>query len=420
MPRPSTVALAAVLAGALAVAVAPDAAGAQGWLDKAKQRAKEKVERRIDERTGQAIDKGIDAGESAVKCAATDRACIDGARAADKTVETTDAGDGGAAASPAADGRAGAAAAPRVNTGRDFTPGTRVLFATDFRRDEVGDFPRRFELGSGNMEVAEVGDTRYLRSTSFGHFEIPLPEVLPEQFTAEFDLKPVAGWTQYVYFTDEKEARPHLAFSTEEGGIEGPKGYRVRSGYKNPDAKHHVVRVQVMADGKYVKVYMDGVRVANAPNADVGRSNKIVFRTSADAAHPVMVGNVRIAAGGKDLYRALEETGRVIADGIFFDTNADRIRPESEPVLAQIGDMLAKHPGMRLSIEGHTDAVGQAASNQALSAKRAAAVRTYLTTKHGIDASRLEAKGLGATKPVAPNADEAGRQKNRRVELVKL
>jgi outer membrane protein OmpA-like peptidoglycan-associated protein len=110
----------------------------------------------------------------------------------------------------------------------------------------------------------------------------------------------------------------------------------------------------------------------------------------------------------------------VTADGIYFDTNSDRIRPESEPVLKQIGEMLAQHAEMRVAIEGHTDNVGAAAANQALSEKRAAAVKAHLAEKYGVDAARIQSKGFGATKPVAPNADEAGRQKNRRVELVKL
>jgi hypothetical protein len=54
-----------------------------------------------------------------------------------------------------------------------------VLYATDFSGDELGDFPRAFRLRGGNAEVAEVGGTRYLRMTSFGEFEVPLPETLP-------------------------------------------------------------------------------------------------------------------------------------------------------------------------------------------------------------------------------------------------
>lgn len=82
--------------------------------------------------------------------------------------------------------------------------------------------------------------------------------------------------------------------------------------------------------------------------------------------------------------------------------------------------MLKEHADLRLAIEGHTDNVGQAAANQSLSEARAAAVRKHLVDSYGIDAARLEAKGLGATKPVGPNDTPEGRQSNRRVELVKL
>ena len=82
--------------------------------------------------------------------------------------------------------------------------------------------------------------------------------------------------------------------------------------------------------------------------------------------------------------------------------------------------MLAAHPELRLVIEGHTDDVGGAAANQALSQQRAEAVKAALVSGYGVDAARLTAKGMGATKPAAPNATPAGRQQNRRVELVKL
>jgi outer membrane protein OmpA-like peptidoglycan-associated protein len=391
-PR-SVLTVAAVLAGLTAFAAGP--AGAQSVWQKARQRAKEKLEQEIDKKTADTPPPSA--------------------------VPASSSGEG-APARPAVNTAAASeeAAPAKVNSGADFTPGTRVLFETDFKRDELGDFPRRFELKGGNMEVAEVGSTRYLRSVSFGSFEVPLAETLPEQFTMEFDLKPVSGWGQYVYFTDDEDRRNYLYFFADGAGIEGPNSYRVSSDVKSPDRERHIFKVQVMADGKYVKVYVDGVRVANAPNANVGRSNKIIIQTKADQAHPVLIGNLRIAAGGKDLYKALEADGRVTAEGILFDTNSDRLRPESDAVLGQIGAMLSKHADLRLAIEGHTDNVGQAAANRALSEKRAAAVKAYLVSRHGVDAARLEAKGFGADKPVAPNADDAGRQKNRRVELVKL
>jgi outer membrane protein OmpA-like peptidoglycan-associated protein len=80
--------------------------------------------------------------------------------------------------------------------------------------------------------------------------------------------------------------------------------------------------------------------------------------------------------------------------------------------------MLTEHPDLSLTIEGHTDNVGDAQANVALSSKRAEAVKSYLVGK-GVSADRLSTKGLGATKPAAPNTTAEGRQQNRCVELVK-
>jgi outer membrane protein OmpA-like peptidoglycan-associated protein len=187
-----------------------------------------------------------------------------------------------------------------------------------------------------------------------------------------------------------------------------------------PDGERGALRRgRVLADGKYIKAYLDDTRVINVPNADVGRSNQILFYTDGDAKQPTLFGNFRVAAGGKKLYDALAATGRVATQGIYFDTGSDRIRPESSPTLKEIGAMLKEHPDLKLAIEGHTDNVGAAAANQALSEKRAAAVRQALVDTYQVDGARLQAKGLGQTKPAAPNDTPEGRQSNRRVELVK-
>jgi outer membrane protein OmpA-like peptidoglycan-associated protein len=402
---------------------------AQSFGDRLKKRAEEaakrKVEQRVDRRAGEATDAAMDKAEGTVKCAATDSKCIEKAKSEGKQVETTGSESAAPSAGAAASGAANAASdgpapAPRVNVGKDFTPGTRVLFATDFKRDEIGDFPRNLELKSGNMEVADIGGTRYLRvSSANAKVDIPLPETLPGMFTMEFDLKPANGYNQYLYFTDQEDERVHVIFSPWDAGVQGPGNYSVRSQYMSDAPGQDIVPVQIMADGKYVKVYVNGVRVANAPNADIGRSNLIRFEIDADGERPVLIGNIRIAAGGKDLYKTLEAEGRVTTEGVYFDTNSDKLRPESAPALKQIGDMMAQHPELKITIEGHTDNVGAPAANQTLSEKRAAAVKAYLVGTLSVDEARLASKGYGATKPVADNATEEGKQKNRRVELVK-
>jgi outer membrane protein OmpA-like peptidoglycan-associated protein len=182
-----------------------------------------------------------------------------------------------------------------------------------------------------------------------------------------------------------------------------------------------VVRVRMEVDGKYVKAYLDEKRIANIPNADFGRANRIIFEYEAPSndVAPLM-GNISINAGGKKMYDALLADGHVATQGILFDVGSDRIRGESTPTLKQIGEMLAEHPELKLAIEGHTDNTGTPAANMTLSTKRAQAIVQYLAGTLHIAADRLTARGLGQTKPAASNDTAEGRQSNRRVELVKM
>lgn len=101
-----------------------------------------------------------------------------------------------------------------------------------------------------------------------------------------------------------------------------------------------------------------------------------------------------------------------------FDTDSDVIKAEGKTAVDEIVKLLRADSKLQLNIEGHTDNVGAAAHNKTLSLARAQAVVKAITAQ-GIDATRLNALGLGAERPLQDNANEAGRAKNRRVELVK-
>jgi outer membrane protein OmpA-like peptidoglycan-associated protein len=110
--------------------------------------------------------------------------------------------------------------------------------------------------------------------------------------------------------------------------------------------------------------------------------------------------------------------GLVITMGdVLFDTGKYDLRPPTREMLAKVTGILLAHPGLRLEVEGHTDATGSDELNQRLSEKRAQTVRDYIA-QQGLDSSGIVAKGFGKTVPVADNDTAAGRQKNRRVELV--
>ena len=102
---------------------------------------------------------------------------------------------------------------------------------------------------------------------------------------------------------------------------------------------------------------------------------------------------------------------------VLFDTGKYSLRPLAREKLAKVAGIVAGHLGLKLEVEGHTDSVGGDAYNQTLSEQRGAAVRDYLTNG-GIAPAAVTSKGFGKTQPVATNDSAAGRQQNRRVELV--
>ncbi|MEZ5501515.1 MAG: OmpA family protein [Halioglobus sp.] len=114
----------------------------------------------------------------------------------------------------------------------------------------------------------------------------------------------------------------------------------------------------------------------------------------------------------------LEEYGRVVLDGLVFDFDKATLRAESDPALKAIAEFLAANPDKTFYVVGHTDAMGTFDYNTRLSSDRAAAVVQTLQSRFGIDRARLEPHGVGPLSPVYANTQEAGKQKNRRVELV--
>lgn len=114
---------------------------------------------------------------------------------------------------------------------------------------------------------------------------------------------------------------------------------------------------------------------------------------------------------------AIDKDGFVALD-VHFATGKADILPESRPLIDEIAKMLTKRSNLRVGVEGHTDSVGTAAANKALSEARARSVVDAIVAT-GISRNRLDAVGWGQDKPVADNRTDDGRAKNRRVEIVK-
>jgi OmpA-OmpF porin, OOP family len=121
-----------------------------------------------------------------------------------------------------------------------------------------------------------------------------------------------------------------------------------------------------------------------------------------------------------DMAEALATKGSIDLYGIYFDVDKTDVKPDSSKTLEEVANLLKIDRSLKLEISGHTDNTGSAEHNMTLSEGRARAVVDALVQKYGIDAARLSAKGYGDTKPVADNGTEAGKAKNRRVELRKV
>jgi OmpA-OmpF porin, OOP family len=407
----------ALVLAALLLASPQDASAQFGkkLKDAIKRTAEDKAVEKATTKEGQAIDAAT--GDAAAAPAEADAAESGAAPAA---------AEGGAATGAPAEG----AGAPKLWLNYDFVPGDRVLFFTDYSEDQVGNFPERLEFHSGNMEVVELDGQRWIRSTSTGEFSIPLPEVLPDKFTIEIDVIHRKAGDGAAFLLNGGSKREmyrestRIDWGTDGVGVLGDKGGQkpmtndeaARERYRGKPAQ-----VKILADGKYIKVFMDERRLANVPNTIFNRANALTLVADGQSEeNPVFIGKIRVAASRKSIYDDLAAKGRISTQGILFDTGSDRVRPESGATLKEIAEMMKGHPDLRIKIEGHTDNVGKKDANLTLSERRAAAVKATLEKDFQIDAGRMESQGFGDTKPAAKNDTPEGRQNNRRVELVKL
>ena len=114
----------------------------------------------------------------------------------------------------------------------------------------------------------------------------------------------------------------------------------------------------------------------------------------------------------------LTSEGRIAFYALYFDTGKSDLKPESKPQLDSLAEVLRANPAFNVYLVGHTDTVGELNMNLDLSRRRAQSVAAALASSYAIPAARINAQGVGPLAPIASNADDSGRQRNRRVEMV--
>jgi outer membrane protein OmpA-like peptidoglycan-associated protein len=245
----------------------------------------------------------------------------------------------------------------------------------------------------------------------FEEFEFPLADDPGKEGDAQVKTKKVEG----RYYQADSDYPPNTSCTQVLRNYENAfkaAGLTLRKGSQPPMAmgwgEGKWISAEGRAHGKGGQLYI--LQTCNDGEPAAGRL--VVVEASE------MAQKVEIDAGA--MADELDKTGRIALYGIQFATGKATITPDSAKTLEQIGQLLKNKPDWKLRVEGHTDNVGKAKANLELSKKRAEAVKAYLVKTHGVAANRLTAEGFGDTKPLAPNTDEDGRAKNRRVELSKL
>lgn len=313
----------------------------------------------------------------------------------------------------------------------DFVPGDKIIFedAPSFD-EENGEFPSRWDLVEGQIEIANVDGENVIMFIDGGPEITPYlkdanKDYLPEVFTIEFDIyQPANGNRFFVYLHDRKNQNrlpDHVddieinLNRVDVGGIVG----EYESG-KNSDNGNWIHVSIAYTKGK-LKVYLDDTRVTNIPRLEGNPSGFTIKCYWADASDNKAwyLKNIRIAEGGVKYYDRAMQDGKIVVNGIRFDVGKATIKPESMGPINEIYSLMSKNPEINFSVEGHTDSDGDDATNQKLSEDRAKAVMDKLI-EMGIDKSRLTYKGFGESKPMVENTSAEGKAQNRRVEFVKF
>ena len=321
----------------------------------------------------------------------------------------------------------------------DFVPGDIVIFEDILENEQNGEFPSQWDLVDGYVENALFGDETIIRFPieNSGATITPLMkkegDYLPEKFTVEFDIYLSQRTSKYRVFLWDK--RKSSREPTELGNIGVIEvGYEQGASYAGGNNRKdlpegskkpypHWRHIAISFNIRALKVYMDQDRLIMIPNLQGNPSGISIWGHTYDSKQtgdfPTMIKNIRIAEGAVPLYDRFKTDGKIVTNGIKFDSGKATLKPESMGVINQIAKMMQQYPDIKLSVEGHTDSDGDEALNKNLSEQRAGSVMAKLI-EMGIASERLSSQGFGEDISISDNNTPEGKANNRRVEFVKM
>ena len=394
--------------------------------------AKNATIRKAEQKTDEAVSKGID------KATDTKTYKSDG-KGNNNNSSSVEENESGSEKQGKANTPKGAKNAEMAYAKSDFVPGDEIIFDDPMDNEQLGEFPSRWDLISGNAEVVNFNGKKAMELTSYQDDVVPLMKnprnFLGDVFTVEFDFLSVKAkseesslWFTLAFFQPNSDDGYGIMQFSKSISLSGRQDYNYRWDSNNKDGNtgsgeidmsfdtwHHFA---VSFNKRAWKLYIDGVRIINVPNVKTP-PGWFKFKSDNVGEGSYLFTNIRIAKGAVPLYDRLASEGKIISYGITFDVGKSTIRPESMTEINRIAQLMKDNPDLKFSVEGHTDNTGSAALNQTLSEARSKAVMDKMV-EMGISKDRLKSAGKGQTSPIADNSTDEGRAKNRRVEFVKI
>ena len=407
-------------------------ADAQGWLKKlgkvAEDAAKRTVENNVDRKTTEAVDDAMNPDDSSSEEQKSR------SKKTDYDWDDEDAEEG-----------------PQDTEAQyeqsDFVPGAVAFFEDDLVSEQMGEFPSKWDLVDGSADVANMKGKKCIHFEPGTRIE-PLmtnqQSYIPDVFTLEFDFWMNDPKTEMsnCYELEFLDADGHDVYEIRIGEsysklevtcrfMSTTGDWRDSGGGKTWEMKKNDWSHFAMSFNKRaLKIYINNKRVINIPNCKSAVRMKI-HQADWGGFHgnKNYMTNFRYAKGAMELYeqkvtdmsaveKAIAETGKFVTNNILFETGKATLKPESMAEIQKVADYMKKNPTARFEVQGHTDNQGSDKINDPLSQQRAEAVVKALEGL-GCDPFNMRAVGKGSHEPVADNATEDGRAKNRRVEFIK-
>lgn len=325
--------------------------------------------------------------------------------------------------------QSGATAQPEMTALKStFVPGEKTIFFDDFSDMAADDAPPHFKVRGAAPELMAGGGIKQLSISKTGSL-FPNLTSLPKNFTFEAEIVPQfpKGGRLSINLVLRSKGKDILQWwlPIEQKYLD--LVVSLRAPYqelgrtrKVMDTSAEPLKLALWVQNGRMRSFVNGEKLLDFNQVDMAPIDSIELVHGFLGAGPSFAyRSVRFAESTPDFSQVISSTGRYVTHGILFDTDSDRLKPESAPVIQSIAKGLETNPNLRLLIEGHTDSVGNAAHNLELSKRRAAAVKAVLESQFKVEPSRLTTAGLGASKPIDSNDTPQGRAQNRRVELVK-